>query len=323
MRSSSLRGARWCLYCLRRMSQGFRGTLWVLAVIPLGVALAGDHAAVEAQEYSPYSDPAKPVLSFLLSDPRNAEEFQKEFGIGGKEMEAVLAATREENGKLAEEYAQSERIVEANRQMSRERIGSKISASDYQEQVEAAVSETKTTVEEMAVPPGEESRLKQWADARFAQERQEFSEESSADYETRSAGTRKLACKVFATQYRGYTRYEVALPHRALKFDGGFRVRLIRGGFRARAPVKEVGPWNTYDNYWRSGKSRTMWKNLPRCKPEAQAAYFNNYHRGRDEFGRKVLNPAGVDLTPAVARRLGLKLYQNAWIYVRFPWVNR
>ncbi len=48
-----------------------------------------------------------------------------------------------------------------------------------------------------------------------------------------------------------------------------------------------------------------MWKNLPRCKPEAQAAYFNNYNNGRDEFGRKVLNPAGVDLTPAVARRIG------------------
>jgi hypothetical protein len=66
-----------------------------------------------------------------------------------------------------------------------------------------------------------------------------------------------------------------------------------------------------------------MWDDLPRCKPEAQAAYFNNYNGGRDQFGRKVLNPAGVDLTPRVARRLGLKKYQNAWIYVRYPWVRR
>ena len=66
-----------------------------------------------------------------------------------------------------------------------------------------------------------------------------------------------------------------------------------------------------------------MWKDLPRCKPEAQAAYYNNYNRGKDEFGREVLNPAGVDLTPAVARGMGLRKYQNAWVYVRFPWIRR
>ncbi len=66
-----------------------------------------------------------------------------------------------------------------------------------------------------------------------------------------------------------------------------------------------------------------MWQNLPRCQPEAQAAYFREYNRGKDEFGREVLNPAGVDLTPAAARRLGLDRYQNAWVAVRFPWVRR
>jgi len=66
-----------------------------------------------------------------------------------------------------------------------------------------------------------------------------------------------------------------------------------------------------------------MWKNLPRCVPEARAAYFNNYNNGKDEFGRKVLNPAGVDLTPTAARRLGLARYQNAYVSVRFPFVRR
>ncbi len=66
-----------------------------------------------------------------------------------------------------------------------------------------------------------------------------------------------------------------------------------------------------------------MWKDLPRCRPEAQAAYFQNYNGGKDEFGREVLNPAGVDLTPAVARDLRLAKYQNAWVYVNYPWVRR
>ena len=66
-----------------------------------------------------------------------------------------------------------------------------------------------------------------------------------------------------------------------------------------------------------------MWDDLPRCMPEAQAAYFDNYNRGEDQFGREVLNPAGVDLTPRVAHTLGLRTYQNAWIYVRYLWVQR
>ncbi|MGH3147088.1 MAG: hypothetical protein ACRDTR_14930, partial [Rubrobacter sp.] len=280
--------------------------MWLLLLIPFGVAVAGDHAGVEATEYSPYSDPGKPVLSFLLSDQENVASFREEFGLSGDEMEAVLAATREENERLAEEYAQSEQLVEANEEMSKERVEGKISASDYQEQVEAAVSETKITVEAVVAPESGGSALRDWADAGFAKERQEFSEEASVEDRARASGTRRLKCRVFATQYEGYTKYEAALPHRSLKFQGGFRINLRRGERNAEAPVKEVGPWNTYDNYWRTGSQRTMWRTLPRCKPEAQAAYFNNFNRGRDEFGRKVLNPAGVDLTPAVARKLGL-----------------
>ncbi len=44
-----------------------------------------------------------------------------------------------------------------------------------------------------------------------------------------------------------------------------------------------------------------MGKDLARGKPEAQAAFINNYKRGKDEFGRKVPNPASADLTPVAA----------------------
>ena len=66
-----------------------------------------------------------------------------------------------------------------------------------------------------------------------------------------------------------------------------------------------------------------MWRDLPRGLPEAEAAYFDNYNRGKDEFGREVLNPAGADLTPAAAAEIGLKRYENAWISVRMPWLRR
>jgi hypothetical protein len=309
----------------RAANLGLAGALLVTVVVLSGGAFAADPAALDAQEYSTYSDPEKPVLSVLLSDPQNVEDFRRAFGLGDEEMEAVLAATREENRKLAAEFAESERIVAANKGMPTEGIENKISASDYEERVEAAVSDTKATVGGVVAPDGGEARLREWAEAKFVQARREFSGEASADLATRSGGPRRLSCKVFATQYHGYTRFEAALPHRKLKFGDRPKVRIRRVN-RARAVwprVKEVGPWNTYDNYWAKDKRRTMWKSLPRCKPEAQAAYYDNFNKGRDEFGRKVLNPAGVDLTPRVARKLSLKKYQNAWVYVRFPWVRR
>ncbi len=98
-------------------------------------------------------------------------------------------------------------------------------------------------------------------------------------------GGRTLVCdKVFATQYDRYTEFEAALPHRELKFGDRPEVPIIRGKRSIRPRIKEVGPRNTYDNYWRSGKNRDMWKDLRCCVPEARAAFYNNYNRGEDEF---------------------------------------
>jgi hypothetical protein len=30
-----------------------------------------------------------------------------------------------------------------------------------------------------------------------------------------------------------------------------------------------------------------------------------------------------VDLTPRAAKRLGLRRFQNAWVWVRYPWVGK
>ncbi len=56
-----------------------------------------------------------------------------------------------------------------------------------------------------------------------------------------------------------------------------------------------------------------MYKVLLRGLPEVEATYYDNY-KGKDEFGREVLNPAGVDLMSAVATKLGLGKYENVWI---------
>ena len=326
MRSSVLCAAKWCLSSVRDRD-GWRAPLGFLALTPVLILLAGDHIAVEAEVYSAYSDPKKPVIAVILSERQNVDEFKAHFGLTGGQVDAVLAAIRLENRILAQEYGESERVLAANKGLPKRELAKKIAASDYDEKVAAAVAGTKKKIEAI-VPEDQSADLEGWVDEQWNQEVQAAStEDYSATSESYmvSSLSKGVRCKVFATQYIGYTEREVALPHRNLKLGRQPRVRIWRvsGGPSVGPRVKEVGPWNTYDNYWVRNKDRTMYERVPRCKPQAQVAYYQNFNKGKDEFGRKVLNPAGVDLTPDVARSMGLKKYQNAWVWVRFPWVHR
>ena len=116
-----------------------------------------------------------------------------------------------------------------------------------------------------------------------------------------------LTAKVFATR-EGLVGWKTANGHKITKRDwfaalpswrglsdrgeGDKSVRAHEGNDRCVfLPVWDVGPWNTKDDYW--ADDRHMWEELPRGKPQAQAAYQDDHHDGEDEFGREVLNPAG------------------------------
>jgi hypothetical protein len=309
--------ARW-----PRRIVGLRIVLLVVAVAVCG-GLALAFYLPGADSYSAYDDPQKPALSFLLSDDRNVEEFQKEFGLSDAKVRDVLAVVHEEDGALDKEYDESDQIVEANEGASEKEIESKIAASDFDEKVKNVVAKTKSDVEKL-LPKGKADDLGPWVDEQWQAESAEYTAASEDTYQAASTG---YSCRVWLSYYRGNTRYEVALPHRKVKFSGGRKVRItdVRMGTRtsARAPVKETGPWNTRDNYWRAPRDRSMWKDLPRCVPEAQAAFFDNYNRGKDQFGREVGNPAGIDITPAVARRMDVwrKIQRRGLIRVRVQYL--
>jgi hypothetical protein len=117
----------------------------------------------------------------------------------------------------------------------------------------------------------------------------------------------------------------VALPsRRGLNATNGgrtYQVRVCyqRTGRCETAPVWDVGPWNTKDDYWNPSSTRQMWKTLAQGTPEAQAARLNGFNGGRDEFGRVVANPAGIDLADGTFWD-GLGMTDNDWVDVTFLW---
>ncbi|MEJ1201873.1 MULTISPECIES: hypothetical protein [unclassified Streptomyces] len=115
----------------------------------------------------------------------------------------------------------------------------------------------------------------------------------------------------------------VALPsRRALspKGSGQYSVQVCGPARCETAPVWDVGPWNTHDDHWNPSAQREQWKDLPRGLPQAQAAYENGYNGGRDEFGRQVANPAGIDLADGTFYNVGLD--DNGWVTVTYLWTD-
>ena len=84
-----------------------------------------------------------------------------------------------------------------------------------------------------------------------------------------------------------------ALPHRSA-LGKTIWIRRKSSLRWIRVKVKDVGPWNTNDPYWRD-----------KGRPRAQSQYrqkVRQYHRK----GRLVTNPAGIDLTWTVWQLLGV-----------------
>jgi hypothetical protein len=115
----------------------------------------------------------------------------------------------------------------------------------------------------------------------------------------------------------------VALPsERALSpgGNGNYTVRVCADSNRCEwAPVWDEGPWNIHDDYWNPASVRETWSDVGQGEPEAQAAYSDGYNGGKDGFGRKVLNPAGIDLADGTFWD-GLALTDNAWVNVTYLW---
>ena len=180
------------------------------------------------------------------------------------------------------------------------------------------------------------TRLVSWIERRWPVE-QRLHGISSIRVGSNLSGVRSY--QVFATRYDSKGKYTVALPDQCLKFANGGLHLCDSKGYTAGAGyslaisyksglgvmVGESGPWNIDDNYWASASDpqpRRMFADLPVGMPEAQAAYFNGYNGGKDQYGRKVTGPFAIDLAFEVGDDIGLPAKKNDWITVSFLWTK-
>jgi hypothetical protein len=97
-----------------------------------------------------------------------------------------------------------------------------------------------------------------------------------------------------------------------------FSVRLTYGGRSVVVPVWDVGPWNTKDDYWNPNR---RYSDLPVGRPMAEAAFYDGYNGGRDERGRRIQHPNGIDIADGTFwDDLGMK--RNDWVEVSFLWLG-
>jgi hypothetical protein len=113
----------------------------------------------------------------------------------------------------------------------------------------------------------------------------------------------------------------VALPSwGVLSSRNGYEYQ-VRVTYRDRSvvlPVWDVGPWNTHDDYWLPDR---RYSDLPPGLPMAQAARQQGYNNGRDEFGRRIRQPNGIDIADG-AFWDDLGMTDSDWVEVTFLWLG-
>jgi hypothetical protein len=294
--------------------------------------LAGPvHALPGAQASEPIWG-RKPVLSYFLLTPTLAAELQAEVGLSAGQFAALQEAARGEVSRLQEIDRHS---LEGS--LPTQEFGltypargqTAAEAAAYNRQVLSAVQASAGAASEI-LGPEKFNRLVDWINTRWEVERRLHGIASA---------TGKRSYEVYATRFDSGGSYTVALPDKCLKIanngshlcdDSGYAVGQayevkIDYQSSARVTVGESGPWNVDDNFWAGvgdPQPRRMFIDLPRGMSAAQAAYFDDYNNGRDQFGRMVTSPVAIDLAREVSVDIGLQPGTNDWVTVTFLWTE-
>jgi hypothetical protein len=305
-----------------------------LVLFVLALPLAGLRARA-SQMPSVIANPVwgrKPVLHYFIFTGDLARQLQSETGLSDAEFDIVRGVAQAEADRLDAIDAASRKILQ-NDQLKVAEKRQQIAASGYNQQVESTMQDTHRALEN-ALGEQTYARLVAWIEERWVEEQSlhGLNAEPDATHASRTYS-------VYATRYDSGGAYTVALPDKCLKLanggnhlcdDSGYSTGAsysVRLNYQDAVTVKvgESGPWNVDDNFWSGLKDpqpRRFFPDLPAGMPEAQAAYFDDYNNGLDQFDRIVTAPFGIDLARDVSIDIGLQPGVNDWIDVTFLWTD-
>lgn len=271
----------------------------------------------------------KPVLSYFVLTASWRDELKQETGLAFTSWQVVEYIARHEANQLSVLYQDSQKIAN-NDDLSLWGKRVLIWLSGYNWQVKNILLESDRSLKSQ-LDHAVYDRLRAWVDEHWGEEKSRRGISPELGF--------PRSYEIYATRYDSGGAYTVALPDKCLKFsnagnhlcdDMGYAVGQNYTVFLSykkstAATVLESGPWNVDDNYWAGWgdpQRRRMFADLALGMPEAQAAFFNNYNGGQDQFGRKVTAPFGIDLARQVSIDIGLEPGVNDWITVSFMWTE-
>jgi len=309
--------------------------LLALALLAGWIFTWGPRGASGAAGSAPAVEPVwgrKPVLAYFLLTPSLAESLQRELGLTSAQLGSLQAVARQEQSRLVEIERQDHARLSGAADSENSPLEGSVAgyeAETFNRQVSAVV-QTSAQAVEAALGAGKYQDLVEWINARWEVERRLHGAASAQN---------RRSYEVYATRFDAGGAYTVALPDKCLKIANGgsnlcqdsgyergaaYQVR-IEYQDSVRVTVGESGPWNVDDNFWAGigdPQPRRMFIDLPRGMPAAQAAYFDDYNNGLDQFGRLVTSPVAIDLAREVSVDIGLQPGFNDWVTVTFLWTE-
>lgn len=274
----------------------------------------------------------KPVLAYFATTAGLEAELRQATGLSAAGW-ALLAETARQESEALRALENSSLAVLGDPQRPFEQKQAWVAASGYNQQV-AGVLERSDEALQAGLDAEQYQRLVRWIEQRWQAERLSHGLQA---FSLAAGGPRSY--RIYATRYDSGGTYTVALPDKCLKLANGgaskcsgyeygqnYAVRLqYNGGPAVKVTVGEAGPWNVDDNFWATTadpQPRRLFTDLPLGMPAAQAAYFDDYNGGLDQFGRQVTSPVAIDLARQVSIDIGLQPGKNDWIDAAFLWTE-
>lgn len=276
----------------------------------------------------------KAIFELILP---TAQVLSSQLGFSNEQVGLVQAVIDAEKVAIAVLDAEAAGIINDESKTLTEKQTA-ITAIDYNGRLKTILASSQTGLKNQLSETAY-TKLVEWLNQQwqlFVAQRNAIRSTSSSP-STISTNALTETCQVFdlfATRST-YTDYSADLPdkyvkfaNRGLEYAKGYTHTIIYSitvkydtTIVPNVVVTDV-VWNHNDNYWNTITDtvhpRRMFTDLPHGMPEAEAAFYDNYNGGKNEFGQEVTNPAGLNVSQQVADLLGIG--GSAWIEVTFPW---